>query len=54
MILSSTKMANYEVVYTDAHPVSLSGLIFTTTDTDVNYIEATASFKYTYYDIINV
>lgn len=54
MILSSTKMANYEVVYTDAHPMSLSGLVFNTTDTDVNYIEATASFKYTYYDIINV
>lgn len=51
MILSSTKSANYEVVYTDAHPVSLSGLTFGTTDEDVNYIEATASFKYTLYNI---
>ena len=51
MILSSTKSANYEVVYTDAHPVSLSGLTFNTVDEDVNYIEATASFKYTLYNI---
>ena len=51
MVLSSTKMANYEIVYTDAFPTSLSGLNFTTVDTDVNYIEATAVFKYTYYDI---
>lgn len=50
-ILSSTKMPNYEVVYVDAHPTSLSGMIFNTTDNNVNYIEATARFKYTYYDI---
>lgn len=54
MVLSSTKMANYEIVYTDAHPVSLSGLNFTTTDTDVNYVEATATFKYTLYNINKV
>lgn len=54
MILSSTKMANYEVTYADSHPVSLSGLTFLTTDTDVNYIEASATFKYTYYDITKI
>ena len=51
MILSSTKAANYEVVYTDAHPVELSGLSFNTVDEDVNYMEATAVFKYTLYNI---
>lgn len=51
MILSSTKMANYEVVYVDSHPVQLSGLTFNTTDSDVNYMEASAVFRYTYYDI---
>jgi len=51
MILSSTKLPNYEVTYVDAFPVSLSGLSFNTNDTDVNYLEATASFKYTYYNI---
>jgi hypothetical protein len=54
MILSSTKMANYEVIFTDAHPVNISGLTFNTTDSDVNYIEASASFKYVYYDINNI
>lgn len=54
MVLSSTKMANYEVVFADAHPVSLTGMVFNTTDTDVNYIEASASFKYTYYEINNI
>lgn len=51
MMLSSTKSANYEAVFIDAYPVTLSGLTFNTTDSDVNYIEATAGFKYTYYDI---
>jgi hypothetical protein len=51
MILSSTKAANYEVIYTDAFPVALSALSFNTSDEDVNYIEASASFKYTLYNI---
>ena len=54
MVLSSTKMANYEIIFADAHPISLTGANFNTTDDDVNYIEASASFKYTYYDINNV
>lgn len=51
LILSSTKSANYEVVYTDAHPISLTGLNFNTVDEDVNYMEASATFKYTLYNI---
>lgn len=54
MILSSTKMSNYEVVYADAFPVFLSGLTFNTIDTDVNYVEASATFKYTYYEISKI
>ena len=54
MILSSTHAANYEVVYIDAHPILLSGLEFNTTDPDVKYIEASASFKYNYYDISKI
>lgn len=53
-ILSSTKSPNYEVTYVDAHPISLSGLEFNTTDENVNYVEATAVFKYTLYDIYRV
>ena len=54
MALSSTKMPNYEIVFADAFPVSLSSLGFNTIDSDVNYVEAEASFKYTYYDINNI
>jgi hypothetical protein len=32
----------------------LSGLEFNTTDDNVNYIEATAVFKYTLYDIYKI
>ena len=54
MVLSSTKMPNYEITFTDAHPVSLSGMVVNTTDSDVNYVEATAVYKYTYYEISNI
>jgi hypothetical protein len=54
MILSSTHAANYEIVYIDAHPFSLSGLNFNTVDSDVKYIEASASFRYNYYDISKI
>jgi hypothetical protein len=54
LVLSSTKMPNYEITYVDAFPVELSQIVFNTTDTDVNYIEASATFKYTYYTITNI
>jgi len=54
IVLSSTKMANYDVVYKDAFPVSLSSITFKSTDTDVSYLEATATFKYTIYDIVKI
>lgn len=54
MVLSSTKMANYEIVYVDAYPVMLSDLQFNTVDTDVNYITASSTFEYTYYTITNI
>lgn len=54
IILSSTKMPNYEIVYTDAFPIFLSELEFNTTEEDVNYITASSTFKYTYYNIINI
>jgi hypothetical protein len=54
LILSSTKMPNYEITYTDSFPVSLSDLVFRTTDENVKYITADAVFKYTYYTITNI
>ena len=50
-ILTSNKNANYEVVFKDAFPTNVSGVDFKTTDEDVDYIEASATFRYTTYDI---
>lgn len=54
VLLSSTKMPNYEVTFVDGHPVFLSDLSFNTVDENVNYITASATFKYTYYKITNI
>jgi len=54
IVLSSDKQPNYEIVYIDAFPISLSGVNFNTIDSDVNYVEASAVFKYTYYDISKI
>jgi hypothetical protein len=50
-VLSSNKTPNYEIVIHDAHPVSLSSIVFDTTSETVNYVTASAEFRYTYYDI---
>jgi hypothetical protein len=54
MVLSSTYAPNYEVVLIDAFPVSLTGIEFNTMDKDINYLNSTAVFKYSYYDINKV
>jgi hypothetical protein len=41
-------------VFKDAFPTNVSGVDFTTTDEDVDYIQATATFRYTTYDITKV
>jgi len=51
-VLSSTKIANYEITFIDAFPVSLSDISFNSVDNDVNFIQASASFKYSYYNIV--
>jgi len=52
--LNSKKIANYETVYIDAFPVSISSINFNTTDSDVDFISASATFKYTYFTISQV
>jgi len=54
MILSSAKNANYEIVFVDAYPYELSRLSFDTTDQTVDYIEASASFKYVLFEIKDI
>ena len=51
LIMNSSMRANIRVVFKDVFPIQLSDLTFNTTDTDVNYIECSASFKFTKYDI---
>lgn len=54
IILTSNKNANYEVVFKSAYPNSVSSINFVTTAEDVDYIEASASFRYVDYDIKKV
>lgn len=54
MILSSAKNPNYQFTFTEAYPYDLSELSFDTTKSDVEYIEATATFKYILFEITNI
>lgn len=45
-ILNSAMIPNVEVHFEDIFPVSISDVNFTATDTDVNYVTNTATFKF--------
>jgi hypothetical protein len=51
VITSNGKSPNIECVFEDIFPIALSDVVFNTTDETVNYIEASASFRYTQYKI---
>lgn len=53
-VLTSNKNANYQVVFRDAFPISVSGMSFTTMDQTVDYIEARATFRYISYEITGI
>lgn len=46
IILNSAKRAVFDIQFTDIFPVSLSGLDFDSTITDVQYVSATATFSF--------
>ena len=50
-VLSSHRNPIFEVIFRNAFPISLSELEFDSTDEDVQYHEATVSFKYVSYAI---
>ena len=50
-ILNSNYNTTFKIVYTDAFPVALSPLEFTTEASDIQYLSATARFRYTYFKI---
>lgn len=51
-ILTNTENLQYNVVFKDMFPTSLSQMEFDATDTDIQYFAATVTFKYSIY-IIN-
>jgi hypothetical protein len=50
-ILTGEMIPNYEVNFVNMYPTTISDINFTVTDTDVNYITATVTFKYQIYRI---
>lgn len=54
IISNSVKIPNFEVNFRNAYPTSLTALSFQTTDTTVEFISATATFKYIMYDIVKI
>ena len=53
-ILSSNLVPQFQVVFEDLWPYSLSTLSFDATDTDIEYFTAEATFKYTIYDLTDL
>jgi len=54
LINSSANNPQVAITFIDLHPVSLSEATFDTTDTNVTYVNCTATFKYDYYRVEKV
>ena len=53
-ILSSNLVPQFQEVFTDLFPYTLSTVTFDATDTDIEYFTADVSFKYTIYNLTNM
>ena len=53
-VLNSNSIANFQIIFKDLFPYSLSTLTFDATATDIQYFTAEASFKYTIYNIVDL
>ena len=53
-VLTSAQNSNFKVVFKDLWPYQLSDLQFDATDTDIEYLTAEATFKYTIYNITDL
>ena len=53
-ILNSSLVPNYQVVFKDMFPYSLTTLSFDATDTDIEYFSADVSFKYSIYNLTDL
>lgn len=54
VVTDGLKNPNMEITFKDAFPIDLSEVVFETTDTDVTYVTATATFSYVYFDIVKL
>jgi hypothetical protein len=53
-ILGSQNTPTQTILFRDVHPVSISSLPFTSNATDVNYLIGTATFRYNYYEFMDI
>ncbi len=53
-ILSSNLVPQFQVIFSDCFPYSLSTVTFDATDTDIEYFTADVAFKYTIYRITDL
>ena len=53
-ILSSNLIPQFQVVFSDLFPYTLSTVTFDATDTDIEYFTADVSFKYTIYNLTDM
>jgi len=50
-ISNGIKIPNFEVTFREAFPIAISRLNFQTTDSTIDYITASATFKYIFFEI---
>jgi hypothetical protein len=53
-ILTSSSNPNFKIKFRNMFPYNLTTLQFDATDTDIEYLTAEVSFKYTIYDIVDM
>jgi hypothetical protein len=53
-VLTSSNVPNFKVKFLDMFPISISDLNFDATDSDIDYLTADVTFKYTIYNITDL
>jgi hypothetical protein len=54
VVLTNSKNANIEIRFKNMIPISLSDVMFDTTQMDVTYVSATVTFKYQSFDVVRL
>ena len=52
-VLTSSNNSNFKVKFSDVFPYSITDLQFDATDSDIDYLTAEVTFKYTIYNIVD-